>query len=95
MRFFVDFFDGNISYPISFWVFGIFGIIIIGVSCALLNLPYLLIAIISSVYFFASSVGIINSMERYDGPVIWTILGRIYIAVCFWCMYITGRPDRW
>ena len=80
------FINGNISLPISFWLFGLIGAMIVGSSIVLI-LVFLnifsnpLFRILCFPYLIITSIGIWQSANNYKGLKVWPIGAKIIVVL--------------
>ena len=80
-KLFLNFFDGKLSLPISFWLFGFLGSIIFGFVGMLLLQNMGLTRLFALPWHIFICVGIWKSSENYKGPIIFSVLAKIMIGI--------------
>ena len=80
-----EFYDGKLSLPHSYWIFGIAYSILVGIILGVLvfifSLPDKTISVLSLPWIIFISIGIWRSSDRYKGPKFWSILAKIAIVL--------------
>ncbi len=84
-NYFQQFYDGNLSLPHSYWIFGVaysiaFGLIIAVIVLAL-GMPERTISVLSLPWIIFISIGIWKSSDKYKGPKFWSVLAKIAIVL--------------
>tara|TARA_B100000029_G_scaffold502057_1_gene576654 strand:+ start:4010 stop:4324 length:315 start_codon:yes stop_codon:yes gene_type:complete len=84
-NFFVKFWDGELSLPMSYWVVGVVISIpvgfVIGVLTALINAPANSIYAFLIPWYVYIVVGVWRSSDKYKGPKFWAILAKIALVL--------------
>lgn len=84
-NFFIKFWNGDLSLPMSYWLVGIvFGIIlglVIGLFVGISGMPEIAINIILIPWYVYTAVGIWRSSDKYKGKKFWAILAKIAIVL--------------
>jgi hypothetical protein len=84
-NFFIKFWNGDLSLPVSYWLVGIvFGIILglaIGLFVGVSGMPEIAINIILIPWYVYTAVGIWRSSDKYKGKKFWAILAKIVIVL--------------
>lgn len=80
-KLFINFFDGKLSLPISFWLFGFLGSIIFGFVGMLLLQNMGLTRLFALPWHIFICIGIWKSSENYKGPIIFSILAKVMIGI--------------
>jgi hypothetical protein len=80
------FINGKISLPISFWLVGLIGIMVVSLLITallyffnILNNP--LLRILGFPYLIIASIGIWQSSDNYKGPKAWSIGAKIMVVI--------------
>lgn len=80
------FINGKISLPISFWLVGLIGIMVVSLLITgllyflnILNNP--LLRILGFPYLIIASIGIWQSSDNYKGPKAWAIGAKIMVVI--------------
>tara|TARA_B100001564_G_scaffold149519_1_gene125733 strand:+ start:454 stop:777 length:324 start_codon:yes stop_codon:yes gene_type:complete len=80
-----EFYDGKLSLPHSYWIFGLVYSILVGILLAVLvilfNLPDKTISVLSLPWIIFISIGIWRSSDRYKGSKFWSILAKIAVVL--------------
>ena len=85
-NYYSKFINGNISLPISFWLFGLIGAMIVGSSIVLI-LIFLnifsnpLFRILCFPYLIITTIGIWQSANNYNGLKVWPIGAKIILVL--------------
>jgi len=84
--YYYKFINGKISLPISFWLVGLIGIIV--VSSLITALLYFLnifnnplLRIMAFPYLIIASMGIWQSSDNYKGPKAWSVGAKIIVVI--------------
>ena len=84
-KYFAEFFDGNLSLPHSYWLFGVVYSIIVGVIIAIIvvsfGMPDKTINVLALPWLIYISIGIWKSSDKYKGPKFWSILAKIAVVL--------------
>ena len=84
-NFFTKFWHGDLSLPMSYWVVGIVGGIIVGVPVLILviaaGMPDVMMNIILFPWAIYVSVGCWRSSEKYKGPKFWSGLVKVLVII--------------
>ena len=80
------FINGKISLPISFWLVGLIGIMVVSLLITallyflnILNNP--LLRILGFPYLIIASIGIWKSSDNYKGPKAWSVGAKIMVVI--------------
>lgn len=84
--FYNKFINGKISLPISFWLVGLIGIMVVSlfITALLYFLNILsnpLLRILGFPYLIIASIGIWQSSDNYKGPKAWSVGAKIMVVV--------------
>ena len=84
-NFFVKFWNGDLSLPMSYWLVGlVFGIVVgfsIGILVFALGMPEVMINILIIPWAIYVSVGIWRSSDKYKGPKFWSGLVKVLVII--------------
>ena len=85
VNFFVKFWNGDLSLPMSYWLVGIvFGLVVgfsIGMISYAMGMPEAAINFLILPWAIYSTVGIWRSSDKYKGPKFWAVLTKILIVI--------------
>ncbi len=92
-NYFNKFWDGELSLPVSYWMFGLVYAIPIGILVALvamvMGFPESAWGILILPYTIFWSVGCWRSCDNYKGKIVWPVLAKITIVLAL----IQGAAD--
>ena len=84
-NFFIKFWNGDLSLPMSYWVVGlVLGTIVgilIGILVFALGMPEVMINILIIPWAIYVSVGIWRSSDKYKGPKFWSGLVKVLVII--------------
>jgi predicted branched-subunit amino acid permease len=84
-NFFIKFWNGDLSLPMSYWLVGIvFGIIVgftIGLFVGFSDMPEFAIDVLLIPWFIFIFVGIWRSSDKYKGAKFWAILAKVAVVL--------------
>ena len=84
-NFFVKFWNGDLSLPMSYWLVGIvFGLVVgfsIGMLAYSMGIPESAINFLILPWAIYSTVGIWRSSDKYKGPKFWSVLTKIFLII--------------
>ena len=82
-NFFTKFWYGDLSLPMSYWVVGLAGGIIVSIPVLILviaiGMPDLMMNVILLPWVIYVSVGCWRSSEKYKGPKFWSVLVKFLV----------------
>ncbi len=78
---FKKFIDGDLSLALSFWVFGLIGIALLGLMVTLILPKMIFVRLITYPYLIYASIGIWRSSNNYKGLKVFSILAKIMIVI--------------
>ena len=85
VNFFVGFWHGDLSLPMSYWLVGIvFGLVVgfsIGMIAYSMGMPEAAINFLILPWAIYSTVGIWRSSDKYKGPKFWSVLTKIFLVI--------------
>lgn len=85
VNFFLKFWNGDLSLPMSYWLVGIvFGLVVgfsIGMISYAMGMPEAAINFLILPWAIYSTVGIWRSSDKYKGPKFWAVLTKILIII--------------
>ena len=79
--FFKKFIEGKLSLALSFWIFGLIGLAVLGLVAALILPSMIFVRLIVYPYLIYISLGIWRSSNNYKGFKIFSILAKIMIVI--------------
>ncbi|MBT7623600.1 MAG: hypothetical protein HN595_03640 [Flavobacteriaceae bacterium] len=84
-NFFIKFWNGDLSLPMSYWLVGtVFGIgvgLAVGLFVGFSGMPEVAVNIFLIPWFIYSTVGIWRSSDKYKGAKFWAILVKVVIVL--------------
>ena len=84
-KYFSDFFEGKLSLPHSYWIFGIVYSLVVGLVIAIfvigLGMPDRTVNVLAFPWLIYIAVGVWRSSDKYKGPKIWSILAKIAVVL--------------
>ena len=84
-NFFTKFWYGDLSLPMSYWVVGLAGGIIVSIPVLILviatGMPDLMMNVILLPWVIYVSVGCWCSSEKYKGPKFWSVLVKFLVII--------------
>ena len=84
-NYFSEFYDGRLSLPHSYWIFGLAYSILVGVILGILTisfgLPDKAINVLALPWVIFISIGVWRSSDIYKGPKFWAILAKIAVVL--------------
>jgi len=75
------FFEGKLSLPISFWVFGFIGSAIMGFVGMLITQDMGMTRVVALPWHIFMLIGVWRSSNNYKGPKIFSILAKIMLVI--------------
>ena len=75
------FFEGKLSLPISFWVFGFIGSVIMGFIGMLITQDMGMMRVIALPWHIFMVIGVWRSSNNYKGSKIFSILAKVMLVV--------------
>jgi hypothetical protein len=78
---FKKFIDGDFSLALSFWVFGLIGLLLLGLIVTLILPKMIFVRLITYPYLIYASIGIWKSSNKYNGKKIFSILAKIMVVI--------------
>ena len=76
-----NFFEGKLSLPISFWVFGFIGSAIMGFVGMLITQDMGMTRVVALPWHIFMLIGVWRSSNNYKGPKIFSILAKIMLVI--------------
>ncbi len=84
-NYFAEFYDGKLSLPHSYWIFGIAYSIAVGIIIAIFvvafGLPDKTINVLSLPWIIFITIGVWRSSDKYKGSKFWSVLAKIAVIL--------------
>jgi len=82
------FFEGKLSLPISFWVFGFIGTMIMGLIGILITQDIGMTRVVALPWYIFMLIGVWRSSNNYKGSKIFSILAKVMLVI--WSLNLIG-----